>query len=121
MLLGTEDAKARQAVLADPQRYISAPSTPRVQALDPRLSSGGNEVRRYLLQAEGVAGQLIRNCQMYAPTGLNAQDAVVLVKQVEQTMRTVRRLGDQLTQLLADSCSSSEAGKRENDKEVSHA
>jgi len=70
---------------------------------DPRLTAGGNELRRGLLSTDAVTQRLLRNCQTYAPAGLNSQDAPVLTPLVEQALRAGRLLVSQLTQLLVDS------------------
>lgn len=103
LLLQTDDPEARRAVLADPLHYLPVRGPGKAPVSDPRLTGGGNEVRRSLLQTEGAAARLVRSCQTYAPAGLDAQDVPVLAVLVEQTLRTGRLLLGQLAQLLADS------------------
>ena len=103
LLLETSDPEARRAVLADPLRYIPVRGPGKAPVQDPRLTGGGNEVRRCLLATDGATARLLRSCQTYAPAGLDAQDVPVLAVLVEQTLRTGRELLVQLAQLLADS------------------
>lgn len=121
LLLQTDDPEARRAVLADPLRYIPVRAPRKALASDPRLTGGGNEVRRCLLQVEGAAARLQRSCQTYAPAGLDAQDLPVLAVQVEQTLRTGRQLLTQLAQLLADSRPSSTMAATVAAGEAGHA
>jgi len=103
LLLETVDPEARAALLADPSRYLPARTVPPSPVKDPRLTAGGNELRRGLPSTDAVTQRLLRNCQTYAPAGLNSQDAPVLTPLVEQALRAGRLLVSQLTQLLVDS------------------
>jgi ParB-like chromosome segregation protein Spo0J len=111
LLLETGDPEARAALLADPSRFLPARNPPPRPVKDPRLTGGGNELRRGLLSTDAVAQRLLRSCQTYAPAGLDSQDAPVLTLLVEQTLRTGRQLVRQLTQLLVDSKPSSSAAR----------
>jgi len=103
LLLETNDPEARQALLSAPLRYLPVRAPVKAPVRDPRLTGGGNELRRCLLVAEGTAARLLRTCQTYAPAGLDAQDTPVLQELVEQTLRTGRETLARLAQLLADS------------------
>lgn len=61
-MLQTTDPQAVREVLADPLRYLvtEAPSA-RAPECDPRLSGGGDRLRRLLLSWEGLCGHLSRN------------------------------------------------------------
>ena len=103
LLLETGDPEARAALLADPSRFLPVRNSPPRPVKDPRLTGGGNELRRSLLSTDGAAQRLLRSCQTHAPAGLDSQDAPVLIPLVEQTLRSGQQLVSQLTQLLVDS------------------
>jgi ParB-like chromosome segregation protein Spo0J len=86
-LLRTADPVARDEVLADPLRYLSAIELPTTSAEDPRLGKGGNEVRKGLLAAGSAAERITRAVTRYAPTGLVGDDARILAPLIARTLR----------------------------------
>jgi ParB-like chromosome segregation protein Spo0J len=104
-LLATDDPRVRLEVLADPERYAAAaPERPASRApVDPRLSAGGNELRRSLLVWEGAAWRLSRSLMTHAPTGLAAGDKRALWPFVGQAVAAGRRTLEQLEQLVGQS------------------
>jgi len=101
-LVATDDPRVRLEVLADPQRYAApAPERPATRApADPRLSAGGNDLRRSLLVWEGAAWRLSRSLMTHAPTGLHAGDKRVLAPVVGQAVAAGRRTLERLEQLV---------------------
>ncbi len=98
------DPAARHELLADPLRYLGAeaPSDPST-AVDPRLSDGGNRLRRLLLSFEGMSSQLARSLSQHAPVGLEALEARVLGPLVQRALGCGRRATRQLEALESDS------------------
>ena len=77
-LLRTADPAAREAVLADPLRYLSAIELPVTSVEDPRLGKGRNDVRKSLLAVGSAAERLTRKVTRHAPIGLVGDDARIL-------------------------------------------
>ena len=98
------DPAARREVLADPLRYLApeTPSAPRGEA-DPRLSEGGNRLRRLLLSWEAMSSQLAQRLSGHAPAGLEAEEARVLGPLVHRALGSGRRASEQLEALESDS------------------
>ena len=86
-LLRTADPTARDEVLADPLRYLSAIELPATSAEDPRLGKGGNDVRKSLLSVGGAADRIARAVMRHAPAGLVGDDARILASLVARTLR----------------------------------
>ena len=86
-LLRTADPAARDEVLADPLRYLSAIELPATSAEDPRLGKGGNDVRKSLLSVGGAADRITRAVMRHAPAGLIGDDARILAPLVARTLR----------------------------------
>jgi len=105
LLLQTDDPDARRTILDDPARYIPLPESHKRMPLDPRLSHGGNEIRRGLLSRRASSRRLSQALQTYAPGGLSVQDAPVLLPLVEGVHREEREMEARLLQLLGDSAS----------------
>lgn len=105
LLLQTDDPDARRAILDDPTRYIPLPESRKSVPLDPRLSHGGNEIRRGLLSLRESSRRLSQALQAYAPSGLSVQDAPVLLPLVEGGHREGGEMAARLLQLLGDSAS----------------
>lgn len=103
LLLQTDDPEARRAILADPIRYIPLRESRKAVALDPRLSAGGNEIRRGVLFLRQSVGRLSQALQSYAPAGLSVEDTPVLLPLVEEVHGEQRQMGKRLHQLLDDS------------------
>lgn len=101
-LLRTADPAARDEVLADPHRYLSAVELPAMSAEDPRLGKGGNEVRKGLLAVGGAADRLARAVQCHAPVGLVGDDARILAPLVARTLRASHETTALLEQLAAN-------------------
>lgn len=101
-LLGADDPRARDELLADPLRYLGGQPAARTGA-DPRLGAGGNEVRRGLLCMHGAAQRLWRSVERYAAAGLAGDEARVLAPLVEQTLRASRESTVRLERLTRDS------------------
>lgn len=101
-LVATDDPRVRQEVLADPECHAAvAPDRPATKAqADPRLSAGGNDLRRSLLVWEGAAWRLSRSLMTHAPTGLAAKDKRLLLPLVGQAVSCGRRTLEQLEQLV---------------------
>jgi ParB-like chromosome segregation protein Spo0J len=102
-LVATDDPRVRRELLADPLRSIApAPDEPVAKApMDPRLSAGGNDVRRSLLGWEGAAWRLARSLMTHAPTGFRAQDRRLLAPTVRQALAAGRRTLERLEQVAA--------------------
>jgi len=102
-LVATEDPRVRLEVLADPRRFVApAPDEPAAKApTDPRLSAGGNDLRRSLLGWEGAAWRVSRSLMTHAPTGLRAGDKRVLAPLVGQAVAAGRRTLERLAELVA--------------------
>ena len=100
-LVATDDPRVRVEVLADPLRYVApAPGERAAKATtDPRLSAGGNDLRRSLLYWEGAAWRLAQSVMTHAPTGLGTKQARVLAPLVGQALAAGRRTLEQLEQL----------------------
>lgn len=96
-LLQTTDPLAVREVLADPLRHLAA-ETPSAKApqCDPRLSEGGNRLRRVLLSWAGLCGHLTRSLRRHAPAGLEPTEAQVLDPVLQQAIGSGRRAMDQL-------------------------
>lgn len=96
-LLQTNDPLAVREVLADPLRFL-ATQTPsaNVPQCDPRLSEGGNRLRRLLLSWEGLCGHLTRSMCRYAPAGLEPAEARLLAPVLQQAIGSGRRAMEQL-------------------------
>ena len=105
LLLQTDDPDARRAILDDPARYIPVPESHKTVPLDPRLSHGGNEIRRGLLSWRQSSLRLSQAMQAYAPAGLSAQDAPVLLPLVEGVHREGVEMGARLQRLVGESAS----------------
>lgn len=101
-LLETSDPLAVREVLADPLRYLAAQAVSGRER-DPRLSEGGNRLRRLLVSFDGISDQLTRGLCRYAPAGLKAAEARVLAPVLEQAMGSGRRASEQLDAFLAAS------------------
>lgn len=91
----SDDPAARRDVLADPLRFIGA-GPPRAAVSDPRLSEGGNRLRRLLLRWDGMSSELARSLSRHAPVGLAADDARVLGPLVYRALGSGRRATAQL-------------------------
>lgn len=102
-LVATDDPRVRLEVLADPLRYIApAPDEPAAKVpTDPRLSAGGNDLRRSLLGWEGAAWRVARSLMTHAPTGLHAGDKRVLAPIIGQAVAAGRRTLERLAELVA--------------------
>jgi ParB-like chromosome segregation protein Spo0J len=101
-LAATDDPRVRGEVLADPLRSIAASGELVAKApVDPRLSVGGNDVRRSLLGWEGAAWRLARSLMTHAPTGFRAQDRRLLAPTVRQALTAGRRTLERLEQVAA--------------------
>jgi len=113
LLQGSAEPGARHEVLADPLRYLSAesPSGPSAEA-DPRLSEGGNRLRRQLLSFEGMSNQLAHSLNRHAPAGLKAQEAGVLGPLVHRALGCGRRATEQLETMACDSGLDRAGGER---------
>jgi hypothetical protein len=100
-LVTTDDPRVRRELLADPLRAITpAPDEPVAKSsVDPRLSAGGNDVRRSLLGWEGAAWRLARSLMTHAPTGFRAQDRRLLAPIVRQSLAAGRRTLERLEQV----------------------
>jgi ParB-like chromosome segregation protein Spo0J len=98
-VLRTADPAARDEVLADPLRYLSAIELPTTSADDPRLGKGGNDVRKGLLAVGGGAERLARAVQRHAPAGLVGDDARILAALVARTLRASHEATALLEQL----------------------
>jgi ParB-like chromosome segregation protein Spo0J len=96
-LLQTTDPLAVREVLADPLTYLTAEG-PRTRAseCDPRLSEGGNRLRRVLLSWEDLCGHLTRCLCRHAPVGLEAAEAPVLAPLLQQAIGSGRRVMQRL-------------------------
>lgn len=103
LLAQTDDPEARRTILADPVQYLPPRESRKSVALDPRLSAGGNEIRRGLLFVRQSVGRLSQALQSYAPAGLSVQDAPVLLPLVEEVHGEQRKMGARLQQQLDDS------------------
>lgn len=86
-LLGADEPAAKEALLADPLRYLAGPSTVRVSRGDPRLSAGANELRKRLLSLRGVASGLDQAVRRHLPGGLDCDEAGLLVDLLADTLR----------------------------------
>ncbi len=102
-LLGADDPRARDEVLADPLRYLGAASPAVGTAADPRLGAGGNDVRRSLLFVHGAAERLARSVGRHVPAGLAGEEARILAPLVELALRASRETVALLERLAADS------------------
>jgi ParB-like chromosome segregation protein Spo0J len=103
-LLRTTDPAARDAVLADPLRYLAGASDPPAIAdEDPRVSAGANHVRRSLLHVGGAADRLARMVTRHAPAGLAPDDARILEPLAARTLRASRETIAVLERLVQDS------------------
>jgi ParB-like chromosome segregation protein Spo0J len=102
-LLRTTDPTARDEVLGDPLRYLSAIELPTASADDPRLGRGGNDVRKSLLAVFGGADRLARAVLRHAPAGLVGDDARILAPLVARTLRASHEATTLLEQLDANS------------------
>jgi ParB-like chromosome segregation protein Spo0J len=102
-LLRTADPAAREAVLADPLRYLGAIELPVTSAEDPRLGKGGNDVRKSLLAVGSAAERLARTVMRHAPVGLVGDDARILDPLVARTLRASHEATAVLEQLATSS------------------
>jgi len=102
-LLETADPQAVREVLADPLRYLAAESGESSPRRDPRLSEGGNRLRRLLVSWDGLSDQLTRSICRYAPAGLRREEARVLSPVLEQAIGSGRRANEHLEALAAAS------------------
>jgi ParB/RepB/Spo0J family partition protein len=102
-LVATDDPRVRTELLADPLRSVApAPDEPVAKApADPRLSAGGNDVRRCLLGWEGAAWRLARSLMTHAPTGFRVQERRVLAPVMRQALASGRRTLERLEQVAA--------------------
>lgn len=101
-LMRTADPAARDEVLADPLRYLTAIELPSTSADDPRLGKGGNDVRKSLLAVEGASERLARTVLRHAPSGLVGDDARVLAPLVQRALRGSQEAASVLEQLVAN-------------------
>lgn len=102
-LLAADDPRARDEVIADPLRYLgAAPQMGRAPS-DPRLSAGGNEVRRSLLLLDSASERLQRSLGRCAPAGLAAEEARVLAPLLGRALSATREATTRLEQLVKDS------------------
>jgi ParB-like chromosome segregation protein Spo0J len=101
-LLDTDDPRARDDVLADPLRYLGT-TAPEVDTADPRLGTGGNEVRRSLLFVHSAAQRLQRSTGRYAPAGLTGEEARILLPLVGSALHASRETTVLLERLTQDS------------------
>jgi ParB-like chromosome segregation protein Spo0J len=102
-LLRTADPAARDAVLADPLRYLGAIELPVTSVEDPRLGKGGNDVRKSLLAVGSAAERLARTVTRYAPVGLIGDEARILEPVVARTLRASHEATALLEQLATSS------------------
>ena len=102
-VLGAKDPRARDEVLADPLRYLGVAKTAGTTAADPRLSVGGNEIRKSMLALVGVATRLWRSVEQHAAAGLVGEEARILVPLAVQGVRASRESAARLERLVADS------------------
>ena len=102
-LVATDDPRVRLQVLADPLRHVVPAPDERAgrTPADPRLTAGGNELRRSLLGWDGAAWRLERSLLTHAPTGLRAPEARLLAPLLGQAVQTGRRTLERLEQLVA--------------------
>jgi len=101
-LLGTDDPRARDEVLADPLRYLGTTAQAAGTA-DPRLGRGGNEVRRSLLFVHSAAQRLQRSTGRYVPAGLTGEEARILLPLVGSALHASREATVVLERLAQDS------------------
>ena len=103
-LLDCADPRARHELLADPLKYIANDDGQEVKVpRDPRLSEHGNELRECLLSVQGRMYRLVLACRTYAPAGLAAEEADILVPLVAESIDKVMRGLDVMEQLLRHS------------------
>jgi hypothetical protein len=86
-LLGADEPAAKEALLADPLRYLAGPSTVRESRGDPRLSAGANELRKRLLSLRGAAFGLDLAVRRHLPGGLDFDEARLLLDLLADTLR----------------------------------
>ena len=93
----TTDPVAVREVLADPLTYLAAETpAPHAPPGDPRLSEGGNRLRRLLLSWEGLGGHLTRSLCRYASAGLEPAEARILAPVLKQALSAGQRATEQL-------------------------
>jgi ParB-like chromosome segregation protein Spo0J len=96
-LLATDEPAARRAILADPARWLAGgPAASPQRAGDPRLSAGGNELRRCLLRFEGSASRLGSRLLSHAGQDLSGEAARLLAP----LLRQARTAGSRAVALL---------------------
>lgn len=86
-LLRSDEPAAKEALMADPLRYLVTASTPRVSRGDPRLGAGANELRRRLLSLRGAAFGLDHAVKRHLPGGLDFDEARLLLDLLADTLR----------------------------------
>lgn len=99
VLLDSDDPQARRDVLADPLRYVAAAQRPPSKN-DPRLGLGGNAIRRSLYALLEAGGWLKRNVERHAASGLDNEEAGVLLPLVKKA----HAASDETTRLLSTLC-----------------
>lgn len=87
-LLGSDEPAAKEALLADPLRYMAAATPSRVTRGDPRLGAGANEFRRRLFSLRGAAFGLDHAVRRHLPGGLDFDEARLLLDLLADTIRT---------------------------------
>lgn len=102
-VLGADDPRARDEVLADPLRYLGVVKAETGASGDPRLGTGGNDVRRSLLTFVGVAARTWRSLERHAPAGLMGEEARILSPLAAEALDESRATTARLERLLADS------------------
>ena len=85
-LLDTAEPQARRDLLADPLRYLPAPSTPPGENLDPRIGRGANSLRKSLLHLHGASRRLCENRERHAPAGLDRESTHALAVLIIDTL-----------------------------------
>lgn len=101
VLLATHDPRVQKDVLADPLGTLAAAHVA-VPRKDPRLSAGGNELRRSLLAWEGAASRLAKIVLTHAPAGLAAKEERLLAPLLGQALAAGRRTLARLESLVGE-------------------
>lgn len=86
-LVGAEEPAAKEALLADPLRYLASASPRAPGQGDPRLSVAANELRKRLLSLRGAAFGLDHSVRRHHPGGLDSDEAEVLFGLLADTLR----------------------------------
>jgi ParB-like chromosome segregation protein Spo0J len=111
-LLRTDDAVAVRELLADPLSFLALDGQERVAPEDPRLSKGGNELRRCLLSLDGKRQRLLQACDQHAPAGLTGEEAPILLPLLGEALQRGKRLSERLESLIERSGGRHERGTK---------